>query len=198
MRTSMLVLLMKVACNPWLPSRAAPALTLKLPPLFEFALQAEKLPLSKPSLKIRSGTADVGVAVNVGAGVLVFVGVRKGPDVGVAVDVNVGVGVNAAMEVGVSVGVSVGVGDGPMMGVFVGVLTGVPGLVGVAVGEVPDSNRLNASTSFALNPQVLPSKKSVEEKLQAVALPREVGEQTKMSSSNPEIPVTAKSPRDER
>lgn len=151
-----------------MPSSAAPAFTLKLPPLFEFALQAEKLPLSKPSLKIRSGTEDVGVAVNVGAGVFVFVGVKEGPGVGVLVDVNVGVGVNVAME------------------------------VGVAVGDVPDSKRWNASTSLVSNPQLLPSKKSVEEKLQAVALPSDVGEQTKISSSNPEISVTAKSPRVER
>lgn len=177
-----------------MPSSAAPALTLNLPPLFEFALQAEKLPLSKPSLKIRSVTEDVGEAVNVGDGVFVFVGVKEGPAVGVSVGVNVGVCVNVARGVGVCVGVSVGVGEGPMVGVFVGVAE----LVGVAVGIVPDSNRWNASTSFALNPQVLPSKKSVEEKLQAVTLPSDVGEQTKISSSNPEIPVTAKSPKVER
>jgi len=38
----------------------------------------------------------------------------------------------------------------------------------------------------------------MEEKLQAVTLPREVGEQTKISSSNPEAPVTAKFPKVER
>ena len=91
-----------------MPSSAAPPLTLKFPPLVEAALQAEKLPLSKPSLKIRSGTEDVGVAVNVGAGVLVFVGVKEGPDVGVCV------------------GVFVAVTDGPTVGVLVGVLPGIP------------------------------------------------------------------------
>lgn len=194
----MFVVLLKVACNPKLPSSAASGLTLNLPPLFEFALQAEKLPLSKPSLKMRSAAEDVEVAVNVGDGVFVFVGVKEGPVVGVSVGVNVGVGVNVARGVGVCVGVSVGVGEGPAVGVLVGVLVGVPVLVGVAAGIVPDSNRWNASTSFALNPQVLPSKKRVEEKLQAVTLPSDVGEQTKISSSNPEIPVTAKSPRVER
>ena len=106
--------------------------------------------------------------------------------------------VNVATEVGVGVVVSVGVDEGPMVGVLPGVLVGVPVFVGVATGELPVSNRLNASKSFALNPQVLPSKKSMVEKLQAVTLPTDMGEQTKMSSSNPETPVTAKSPKLER
>ena len=132
----------------------------------------------------------VGVAVFVGSGVLVgvlvgsgvLVGVGEGPVVGVRVGVLVGAG--ADVFVGVKVAVE--------RGVFVGVW------VGVAVGKVPDSNKLKASTSLAPNPTALPSKKSTEEKLQAVTLPSEVGEQTKTSSSNPETPVTAKSPRVER
>ena len=83
-------------CKPLLPTSAADGLTLKLPPPVLAEVQAEKLPLSKPSAKIRSGKADVGVCVGV------FVGVGEGPMVGVKVAVKVAVGV------GVVVGVAVG------------------------------------------------------------------------------------------
>jgi hypothetical protein len=82
----------------------------------------------------------MGVAVNVGVGVLVgvFVGVLVGVLVGVFVGVLVGVlvgvfvGVLVGVLVGVFVGVLVGVFVGVLVGVFVGVFVGV--LVGVFVG----------------------------------------------------------------
>jgi UDP-3-O-[3-hydroxymyristoyl] glucosamine N-acyltransferase len=126
--------------------------TLKLPPLFEFAVQAEKLPLSKLSLKIRSGTEDVGEGVNVG------VRVEVGPRVGVLV------GVGVLVPVGVIVGVGVFVGEGPIVGVEVAVKVEVGVNVSVAVGVFvgvgmgPRVRKLNASTSLAAKPHVLPSK----------------------------------------
>ena len=68
----------------------------------------------------------------------VFVGVRVGVDVSVRVAVDV----------------NVAAGDGGI--VDVSVLTDV--FVGVAVGMDAEARKLNASTSFADKPQVLPSK----------------------------------------
>jgi hypothetical protein len=61
---------MIAACIPLLPTRAAPGLTLSLPLLVVLEDQAEKLPLSKPSANIRSGTAEVAVEVGVLVGLL--------------------------------------------------------------------------------------------------------------------------------
>ncbi len=58
------------------------------------------------------------------------------------------VAVNATVEVGVLVGVCVIVGVGVLLGM----------LIGVEVGTGPTARKLNASTSFADKPQVLPSK----------------------------------------
>ena len=72
--------------------------------------------------------------------------------VGVRVGVNVKVGV-AGIKVITGVCVVV------VVGVRVGVFVAVPGmLVGVAVGMVSEARKLNASTSLAVNPRVLPSK----------------------------------------
>ena len=72
--------------------------------------------------------------------------------VGVRVGVNVKVGV-AGIKVITGVCVVV------VVGVRVGVFVAVPGmLVGVAVGMVSEARKLNASTSLAVNPHVLPSK----------------------------------------
>src|SRR6185503_20904211 len=92
------------ACIPWLPTSAAAALTLRSPRSLLLDVQAEKLPDSNPSAKIRSDTLDVFVAV----GVRVKVG--DGPGVKVDVGVGVRVGVNVAPGVGVFVGVFVLVG----------------------------------------------------------------------------------------
>ena len=69
--------------------------------------------------------------------------------VGVTVGVDVLVGV---LVVGVKVAVWVGVRVGVFVGVWVGVLVGVEG------GTGPTDRKLNASTSFADKPHVLPSK----------------------------------------
>jgi hypothetical protein len=118
------------------PTKAAAVLALRSPPSPLFEDQAERLPVSKPSAKIRSvvNAVEVGVAVAVAVGV--WVGVGEGP----AVDVFVGVKVIVGVPVFVAVGV--------MVGVF----------VGVAVGNDPVFNRLSPSTSFAVNPEALPSK----------------------------------------
>jgi hypothetical protein len=96
---------------PFMPTKADDVVTLKSPaPKLVFD-HAEKSPLSKLSLKIKSDTSGVGegfdvdVGVDVGAGVFVSVGVE------------VMVGVYVAVEVSVGVAVSVGVGDGPSVGV---------------------------------------------------------------------------------
>lgn len=120
-----------LAERPRVPVKAADALTLKLPLSVALVVHAEKPPLSKPSLKIRS-TAEVAVRVGVNVavgGTGVFVGVNVevgGADVlvgaivavdGTGVFVGVRVGVN--VEVGgtaVFVGVSVNVGVGVLLG----------------------------------------------------------------------------------
>ena len=140
----------------------------------------------------------VGVFVDVGVKVAVFVGV--GVKVAVAVAVFVGVGVNVAVFVGVFV--DVGVKVAVFVGVFVDVGVKVAVFVGVGVkvgvGTTSVANRLNASTLFPLSPQVLPSKYSSVEKLQAVSSPSKVGQHTKTSSRNPDTPTTLKSPSVER
>src|SRR6266545_1346457 len=87
------------ACSPRLPTSAAAGLTLRSPALVLLDDQADRLPDSKPSAKIRSAEFGVGVFVAVGVGVFVP------PAVGVGV--RVGVGVFAAVGVGVRVGVAV-------------------------------------------------------------------------------------------
>ena len=141
--TYIAVVLAIIPCKPVLPTNAAFELTLKLPPFVLLDVQAEKFPLSNPSAKIRSDTADVGVAVSVSVGVLVGPGVFVGVKVGVGVDVSVGVGDGPTVGVDVAVKVAVGVG------VFVAVKVGVAVLIGVAVGKVPETNTSKASTSLA-------------------------------------------------
>ena len=82
-----------------------------------------------------------------------------GVDVGVGVRVALGVGVCVA--VGVAVGVRVGVLVA--VGAPVGVRVGVCVVVGVIVGPAPTARKLNASTSLASSPHVLPSKYNVGE-----------------------------------
>jgi hypothetical protein len=90
-----------------LPTKAEAVLTLKSPLSVLLADQAERLPDSKPSAKIKSGGVDVGegtkVAVDVKVGLGVLVGVKVA--VGMIVGVKVGVDVNAGVLVGVKVGV---------------------------------------------------------------------------------------------
>jgi hypothetical protein len=69
-------------------------------------------------------------------------------------DVEVTLGVDVLVDVGVAVGVRVNVAVGVAEAIAVGV--GVFG-VGVIEGGVT-ARKLNASTSLASNPQVLPSK----------------------------------------
>src|SRR5688572_27038143 len=78
---------------PWLPINAAVPLTLRSPRSVLLADQAEKLPDSNPSAKIRSLTGGVLVGVGEGPGVDVAVGVLVFVGVGVFVDVLVGTGV---------------------------------------------------------------------------------------------------------
>ena len=118
-------------------------------------VQAEKLPDSKLSAKIRSDPLGVLVGVDafvgVGVAVAVCVGVLVGVGEGPAVFVEVAVGVGVLVEVFVGVGVRVGVFVGP--GVF----------VGVAVGIDPAAMIWMASTSLPDKPKALPSKKRVVE-----------------------------------
>src|SRR5688572_30342190 len=62
-----------VACMPWLPTSAAAPVTLRSPRSIVLDDQAEKLPDSKPSAKIRSEENGVGVRVGEGPGPGVFV-----------------------------------------------------------------------------------------------------------------------------
>ena len=100
-----------------------------MPLLFVFALHPEKLPLSKPSLKIRSEAVEV-VGVLVAVGVFVDVG----PKVGVLVWVGVFVAVGVLVGVDVEPLVAVGVGVFVLVGVAVNVAVGV--LVGIAEDNV--------------------------------------------------------------
>ena len=176
------------AWRPWLPTSAAAALTLRSPTSVALNVQADKLPDSKPSAKIRSGTVlvAVGVRVNVGVDegptVGVSVGVDEGSSVGVSLGMGVSLGVGVSLGMGVSVGVSVGtsvlvgvnvfvgsrvfVGVNVLVGVnvsvgvgvFVDVLVGAGVLEGVAVGMTPEPIKLKPSTSLLVCPHVLPSK----------------------------------------
>lgn len=74
-------------CIPKMPPIAAVVLTLRPPPLVTLLDHCARLPLSKPSAKIRSGS---GVLVAVGIGVKVAVG--NGVLVAVGSGVNVAVG----------------------------------------------------------------------------------------------------------
>ena len=191
---------------------AAFVLTLRFPLFVALRFQAEKLPLSNPSLKIRSEAPDVGVGVKVGVGVLVgaFVGVWVGVLMGVLVGVRVGVLVDEPLvdvDMGPLVGVGVPVGVGAIevdvgvevgVAVFVtgGVFVGVP--VGVDVGSGPTDRKLNASTSLFAAPHALPSKYNVGEYVQFVSLPVDDATQVNTSSSAPVKPGTTKSPTVER
>src|SRR6185503_19904460 len=108
------------ACRPWLPTSAAAGLTLRSPASIAVVVQADTLPDSNPSAKIRSGSALVAVGVGVN------VGVDEGPTVGVFVGVSEGpaVAVNVGVDEGPTVGVSVGVDEGPTVGVLEGVAVG--------------------------------------------------------------------------
>jgi hypothetical protein len=80
----MLVLLFIPACIPYVCTSAAAVFTFKAPLLVTLDDQADKLPDSNPSAKIRSGS-DVGVGVGVSVGSGVLVGVEVGVSVGVGV-----------------------------------------------------------------------------------------------------------------
>ena len=127
------------ACRPCVPTSAADGLTLRSPALIALEVQAERLPDSNPSAKIKSEPSGVCVAVAVGVDVCVEV------RIGVAVAVCVGVE---------DAGVTVLVGDEGAVGVCVAVGVGV--LVGNAVE--PEAKMLIPSTSLAERFQVLPSK----------------------------------------
>ena len=178
------------ACRPFAPARAAAELTLRSPLPVELPVQADRFPVSKPSLKITSPAAEVAVGEKVGVKVAV------GPGVFVLVGVGVMVGVSVSVLVVVEVKVAVAVFVAVKVGVAVAVLVGV--LVGPGVGVGPKDRKLKASRSLVPRPQVLPSKYRVEEYVQAVVLPMEVGTQTNTSSSAPATPLTEKSPNVER
>ena len=100
---------MILTCIPLESTSAADAVTLKSPAPVLADDQAEKLPLSKPSAKIRSEAFGVLVGV--------LVGVLEGPFVGVrvTVGVEVRVAVGPGVDVRVAVGVRVTVGAGPAL-----------------------------------------------------------------------------------
>src|ERR1700752_693264 len=98
---------------PRVPTSAAAALTLRSPASLELDVQAEKLPDSNPSAKIRSDPLGVFVAV--------LVRVGEGPALNVEVAVKVGEGVNVGPAVGVLVLVAVTVGVFVLVGVLLGV-----------------------------------------------------------------------------
>ena len=136
------------ACMPWLSINADAALALRSPASLLLEVQADKLPVSNPSAKIRSETLEVGVGVLVGAGVLV----GEAPTVLVGVLVGVRVGVKVLVGVTEMIGVCVRVGVAVLVGVMEGVFVGI--------GAV--ARKLNASTSLADKFQVLPSKYKVD------------------------------------
>ena len=128
---------MITACNPWLPTSAAAALTLTSLPSVELDNQADRLPDSKLSAKIWSevigGIIGVRVAVAIEALVAVAgtIGVRVAVDSEplVAVAGTIGVFVAVAANVaGIEVGVrvSVGVANGADVEVPVAVGFGPP------------------------------------------------------------------------
>ena len=121
------------ACRPLVPTSAAAELTLKSPRSVVLLVQADKLPDSKPSAKIRSA-GSVGVFVGVAVSVNVEDGVRVSVGVGVSVRVDVGDSVGVLVGVSVGVSVTVGVNVGVLVGVFVGVSVNVDVDVRVAVG----------------------------------------------------------------
>lgn len=86
-------------------------------------VQAEKLPDSKPSAKIKLEPLEVLVTEGVTEGVNVLVGVDDGPTV-------------VAVEVGVLEGVIEGVSEGPLVFVGDGVFVRVEVLVGVINGKM--------------------------------------------------------------
>ena len=79
-------------------------------------------------------TADVGVDVAVGVGIVVTVDVGVGVTVGmgIGVTVDVGVGVAVGMGIGVTVGVSVGVAIGVGIAACVDVRAGIDDAVGTS------------------------------------------------------------------
>ena len=89
---------MITACRPWLPTRAAAALTLRSPLSLLLEDQADRPPDSKPSAKMKS-------AWGVGVWVAVAVGVAVGVTVGVGVTVSVAVMVGVVVAEAVLVGV---------------------------------------------------------------------------------------------
>jgi hypothetical protein len=90
----MALLSSSTACRPKALTSAAAELALKSPPSVNVDDQAERLPDSNPSEKIRSDM-DVGLAVGEEVGV--------GEYVAVGVDVFVGLGVKVRVKVGVGV-----------------------------------------------------------------------------------------------
>ena len=70
------------ACRPLVPTSAAAGVTLRSPRSLALVVQADKLPDSNPSAKIRSGTVLVAVGVNDATAVGVLVGVFVGVDEG--------------------------------------------------------------------------------------------------------------------
>ena len=90
------------ACTPLTPTNADDAVTLRSPLSVLLDDQAEKLPDSNPSAKIRSDCTCVGEGVKVASGVL--------DAVELAVTVGVSVGVNVIVGVFVGTGVDVFVG----------------------------------------------------------------------------------------
>ena len=95
-----------IACRPFDPASAAEGLTLKSPPPLAFAVQSERVPLSKPLAKMASAIwgwfgAGEGVKVSVAAGTLV--GVCEATMTGVDVKVAAGRGVFVTAGTGVLV-----------------------------------------------------------------------------------------------
>src|SRR6266508_1457966 len=81
-------------CNPFLPDKAAAAFTLRSPLSVALDDQADRLPDSKSSAKIRSDefTGGIGMDVDVDPGILVTVAIGSGVCVAVEAEMLVAVG----------------------------------------------------------------------------------------------------------
>jgi hypothetical protein len=166
--------------------------------LDELRSSNHKLPrgiLMRTAVCLQKATAQFVIPDDTQGNTLVTVGVRNSVAIAVAVGVSVEAGIGVAVGgfsgragPGVLVGVKVGSNVVVGVGVLPGEIAGAPEETGVAL------MRYNPSRSLPVRPQALPSKNSVESKLQAVTSPKEVGVQVKISSSPPATPFTEKGP----
>src|SRR6266508_2530370 len=149
-------------CNPFLPDKAAAAFTLRSPPSVALDDQADRLPDSKSSAKIRSDefTGGIGIDVEVDPGILVPVDIGSGVCVAVEAEMLVAVGgtkgVFVAVEPGatavlVAVDTAIPVAVAGTIGVFVAVGLGVFVVVGT---DPPPPTQLALPESVKVCPAI--------------------------------------------